>query len=620
MKKVIVIGDSTASSLGGESDSWLLKLSQDKNWSQNVRVIDTCVPGATAGSAFAALLKQILKSPLAPKRVIISLGNCDKIQKPYRANRPSIFKVVRRILLILQPHQRKVKRIWPKLTYTEWIEDDFLVDQSIEDFQKSLIWLKKLCLMFRIPIIAIIPRSNIEFFPGTASNNTPFFNLIGDTPNFGSKRIDFLLDPKLLEEYAFSQHVSDKKVASLLNEITLFNEDQTICAINNLAVQWVYENRIDQAKDVLEFLINIVEVRKEIFYFNLAHLERLAGNRNKYLDLLEKANVEDQGSYRVDLHLSQVFRLVFQPSDNVTIIDLKDSVFDAQFLDHCHLLPDGQQLLVQKIQKALERTVFSGTFSAQLIWDLENPEVLEGDSRGFRTFFGIESKVGISTSEAFPNDQLIKILGKSIHRSRLPNTRFRDLIQSAIFLYLFQKTNGLGEISLRSDVIREHRRVKTIFEQMDISTNFGKLNFEGIESAHQLLGFDSIICEGIEELISDKFDSRTRLKKIMSWYFTESIYFGFSSSISMCFDRNKLRSIRELTIIAWYVSRLNNHVSDVKYERLLEFLTRLEQEFVLFYTSNRHNIYTGSLKEDENMLLSKLRNDWKLEKVKNELG
>ena len=177
------MGDSTSSAFGGESESWVYKLSQYECWSQSVRIVDTCAPGATAGSTLMSLVKQIAKSPFSAKVIILSVGNCDRIQKPYVANRPSVFKIFRNLFFNLLPIERKVKRNWVKLSTKEWTDDSTeLRTQSINNFIVSLKWIRRLSNLFKITQIAIIPRSNINFFTGTAQNNTLFFNLIGEVP------------------------------------------------------------------------------------------------------------------------------------------------------------------------------------------------------------------------------------------------------------------------------------------------------------------------------------------------------------------------------------------------------------------------------------------------------
>ena len=51
MKNILIIGDSTSSSLGGFSENWLRKIGTTSVWGEQVRFIDTCAPGVTAGAA-----------------------------------------------------------------------------------------------------------------------------------------------------------------------------------------------------------------------------------------------------------------------------------------------------------------------------------------------------------------------------------------------------------------------------------------------------------------------------------------------------------------------------------------------------------------------------------------
>ena len=59
MKNILVIGDSTSSSLGGNSENWLRKLEETTTWHEQVRIIDTCAPGVTAGAALFVFVKKL---------------------------------------------------------------------------------------------------------------------------------------------------------------------------------------------------------------------------------------------------------------------------------------------------------------------------------------------------------------------------------------------------------------------------------------------------------------------------------------------------------------------------------------------------------------------------------
>jgi len=139
MKNILVVGDSTSSSLGGLSENWLSKIKSDSTWSEKIRFIDTCAPGITAGSALAIIVRQLISLRFSVFMIILSVGNCDRINRPYVSNKSSIMKLfIIQIKWLLAISKRK-KSDWIKLDLAKWNSKiPVQSKQKIKNFNKSL--------------------------------------------------------------------------------------------------------------------------------------------------------------------------------------------------------------------------------------------------------------------------------------------------------------------------------------------------------------------------------------------------------------------------------------------------------------------------------------------------
>ena len=592
-------------------------LSKSEIWSSDVIIVDTSVPGATAGSALMALIKQVLKSPFAKKIVIISLGNCDRINRPYLSNRPSLIKIFWNLILSMLPFQYKVKRLWVKLSPNEWIENtNQLKHQNKNDFAIALSWIKKICDFFKIFVIAIVPRSNIRFFPGTAQNNTRFFYLVGDEQNSGFSSPQAIPELDLIEDMIKSDFLDDNAFYRHVTQIAQYSTEKVICSVNNLAVKWAHEGKFYEAIELFRFLIKYSDYRHDILYFNLANIEALNGERENYQGFLNIALSKDTGSYRVDDEYSQTFRTIFTEKSKAKIIDLYDDSFDSAYLDHCHLLPDGQELVYTKIRSLVDNGPFAGNQLAVLSFQWTNPEALEGDTRVFSNFFGIESQNGSRESKNRSESDLLDLLGDSLTYCKIPSTRFSDLTTSVLFHESAKRFNCDENDILNASLKKEYARVDKLIWQLSLDFDLKAFSLVSEKANHQILGLHALAIDNIESFLDMQTSSRERLKSIMTWYFKESLYFGFNSSINMCFDRNIVRVTREIIGIAKCIAIANNLGFNDPLEKVVNFIDSLEDHLISFYGEHLEEIFSGKVVAEEQLVFKRLKEEW--DRVKNE--
>jgi hypothetical protein len=612
MSKILIIGDSTSSALGGESHNWLRVLASKKIWASDLEFIDTSAPGVTSGSAFATLIVKLLRTPFSYKVVILSVGNCDRIRRPYIANRVTVGKILRILInLIFNKASRKEMK-WPKLTLDKWNDvEPPLKDQSIEYFTKSLRLIKFSCRSLRIPLIVILPQSNLYFSPATAANNTKFYSILNhqDLEIPCSSKII----PNLLEHASISKsiEVNDLEFCEDLEVLASYSREQLLCAVNNLSVSAAKMGSINNSIEILRRLIQLNEIGSEVFSYNLALLllsKNLDAESNLHFEL---ARDLDTSSYRVNRDYTLRAQKVFQNSRLVTVIDTSSQEFDDDFLDHCHLLEKGQEKLVETISSLLSAAPLNGRMSAKLLISPASPEILEGDTRSFNEVFGISSETPISISEIQPDrSHALNSLGTSQIGITF-GTRFIELLESAIFYSVTGIFNRETEFDIACEIQTERTRVKTLFDQLSIQNlvfDVWSLTTQTRES--WLEAIIRNVNDQIHSYLKNGVNCSRRFRFIMSWYFRESLYFGFNSSTNMAYERNHFRGWKEALSIA-YVLDSEKAIHWERLNQTFRFVLEMESELRNMYVYSAEIVKApGTFADREKALTEKFMKRW----------
>ncbi len=598
------MGDSTSSSLGGISENWVNKISSEVTWNEKIRFIDTSAPGVTAGSAVIVIIKQLISLRLSVFMIILSVGNCDRIDRPYVNNKISFKRLFIILIKSLFKITKRKKMNWVKLDLVKW--DSTQLDQSKQKskyFLKCLKFIKFLALFLRIKLIVIMPRSNLYFPPSTAKNNSLFYRLIDHDINPKSFSISVL--PDLEEAKLISVH-SDSKVTHINLEYMLllvntYEKQQIICAINNLAVKKFYDGETQVAIQLLNQLLCDGASPSEYICFNLAKIYQAEGSRAKANEYFVKSLDADTFSYRVNSTYKESLQSIFTHTNTVDIVDLYEPAYDNYFLDHCHLLPQGQNLILSLVCSYISNYIEKGGLPSSLQISPSNPELCEGDLRPFGEVFGITSKVSFDTGllqgRAHSLDLLIHIFEVELLKCKYP-----DVIESLVFYALTEKEIKTNSEYLNQIMIKERLRVKNLMGQLSLNVPKIIKPLESPELINKWLNqcFFNLNQE-IEEFIDKEINSSYRMRSIMHWYFRESLYFGFNSSYEMLYGRNKIRRWKEVICIAIHLSQYQITKVDEKIMKYCEFIGHLESLLSDSYANldfrgfRQSNIYTLEL-------------------------
>jgi hypothetical protein len=486
-----------------------------------------------------------------------------------------------------------------------------LLDQSIENFSKSLRLIKFTCRSLRIPLIVISPRSNLYFPPATAANNTKYFAILNhqdlEIPN-----LDELI-PNLFMHTSISNssEISDKEFCEDLEALTFYSKERLLCAINNLSVSIAKKGRFNNSIEIFERMILENEMGREVMSYNLALILRSKELVAESDQSFELARDLDTSSYRVNRDYTLEVQRVFQNSRLDSLIDTSNQGFDNYFLDHCHLLEEGQEKLAEIISNKMVTPALRGSMSGKLSIRPASPEILEGDTRSFIEVFGISSKTPISIGEIQPGRAHALHSLENFEVNVSYGTRFIELLESAIFYSATEVFTKEVDSDISCEIQRERTRVRTLFDQLSIkSVDF---DIRGISFRSRETWLDEIIAnviDQIESYLENGVNCSRRFRFIMSWYFRESLYFGFNSSTEMAYERNLFRGWKEALSIA-YVLDSDKEIHSERLNQIFRFIFELESALRKMYVYSAELVQSpGTFVDREKALTEKFMKRW----------
>lgn len=614
MKNILVLGDSTGSALGGLSDHWLRKLHSTYYWNESIRFIDTCAPGVTAGAALITLLKKLITLRFRIFLVILSVGNCDRINRPYVANKTSIFKILAVLIKSIFGLKFRRKLDWVKLDDSVWQSNvPKQKNQQIENFEKTLKFIKFVTNFFKIKLIVIIPRSNLYFPPATAKPNSIFYELVNLRNCNNSEKEAGL--PDLTDNFWLTNFNSSiKKVDVRESDLKVFELHETnkiLCALNNFAVHLFDSKKPKESLICLEQLIHNSSSSSEIFSYNAAKIYWNLGDQLTANQFFEESLRNDTFSYRVDLSYSSTVKKIFKDSPTVKTLNLYDIKFDNLILDHCHLLPEGQILVMEEIKTHLLNFFSKGNYKSNLIFEPINPESGEGDLRNFNEVFGIQSSKDLDINLFKGRAHSIDSVPKQIHILSFRSKNI-EMVESLVFYAFTYPTPSLLNSFIGETMNVERIRIENVVNQLNITLpKDNNLKFDPLLKSIWVDEILKNLHKELQKFIYEKINCGYRMRTIMNWYFKESLFFGFNSSFDMLYPRNNFRRWKEAICLG--LALCEDSDSDRKNHFLKKFsvIKNLEEAMSHTYKNMDYlNIDKIEIAKIESDLELKLRSIW----------
>lgn len=619
---ILILGDSTSMSIGMDNNTYPFILANNRIWPKDMLLLNCSLPGFTSADAafFFNIHYQNVRKNV--KAVIIYLGNCDAASSEVRKGR---FTLVKRIKMLLSfdkyfiPKKTKLKN---RLLHYEWNNQykQFLEkSESPEDFEFNLANIIRSCSNFSIPVLLVKPKANLLFPPGLGKGNFIFYNYL-DYPDKISDKIK-ILDKRFIDAARSQEAGNYQKVLDIYLDILLFppsaemSQEYAQVILNNYAVTKAELGDYDEAIYLLNLLLKEKFCRAEIVYFNLAQINKRLGKDSQASEFLLRSYELDESLYRIREPYKRVLNSLAAKFKNVEIIDMSD-IPDQLFLDHCHLLPEGQNLIAKKIQKSLQKYLPNENSTLVICNNLYNPELGIGNTTKFHEYFNTYASYSVSQISAEVDDlrkQIDDIKGNQ--KQVLGNIRCSNELKNAIEYCLkhpcFPRIQDILNAPpiYPSDIgrfpeyfvlrflmpyVKFYESNLTLMPKFDAELNL-------IHSSESILSIlpERVIPhlksvepnihkhkEGYVKLVLDKvvdqLDSHLkkrnqifeRIKSTIFWYVRESLRFGSHSRISMLYDRLALEYIAEGLLFASILNYSNGYNFRTQIELLISYVER----------------------------------------------
>lgn len=587
--------------IGFEKKTYPYILANNTVWPKGTNLINCSQPGFTSSDACTFFFRHVKGIP-SPKAVVIYLGNCDANATELKKGRYSLYRGLVHALreyLHIKPKPIALKN---KLKHFEWNDHyDPLIERAEKpsDYEFNILRIARYCHRHSIRMILIKPIANFLFPAGLGKGNFLFYRYLGLYEKCSSRLS--IEDGRFIKALQLHENGEYNNAMTVYKDILdhpsqyFTNSEYPLIVVNNYAMCAAEIGRLDEAEKLLHLLLKERHVRPEIILYNLAQLHKLRKDSDSYKKTIKMAYESDSSLYRIkDSYREALDRVVLRFRGGIDVIDMNEFANSRLFVDHCHLLPDGQKQLAARVLDKLKRAgVAVGYEGADIKNILYNPELSLGNTKEFyqyyKTFAAYSEKdiarevdvirVSCAAEGGLSDTNLTMIsLSKEMRRAIeyyykhpcLPSIkdilhfapqhpsdigRFPELFlvrhvipylrmveRDEAILTRFSDSQGLLRTSselmsvlpddIKGLVLSEDPAIDPIFES-------GRLN-RIIDKVQR----------GLVEHLSAGNKVHERLKTTIFWYFREVLRWGSHSRISMRYDRLLLEYASEALAVA----------------------------------------------------------------------
>lgn len=390
----LILGDSTSMSIGLEKQTHTFINAQKNIWPSNTTIVNSSLPGMTAADSAAFYFRHKRNELYNLKGVLIYLGNCDTTSTEVRKGKYSKFVQVKdelREFFNRMPAKTSIKN---RLLHFEWnntFNPKIESPEYPEDFEFNIDRIVRDCKARNIPVILIRPKAN-QFFPsGIGKGNFAFYRYLGISDKIANQIS--IPDLRFKEALHLQESGKFKEAADLYKEILIkphmaaMSQEYPLMVSNNYAVATAEAGNYEESTYLLQLLLKEAGVRKEIILFNLSQIRKLQNDLVGANQLMTESFESDTSLYRVRAPYINAIDNLVQKYSFVKSVDMYPIIPDELYLDHCHPLPKGQQILADAIAEKLAESGVSGNEKAEIKNILYNPEFANGNKSLFHDYF-----------------------------------------------------------------------------------------------------------------------------------------------------------------------------------------------------------------------------------------
>ena len=438
MSDILILGDSTSMTIGVGNGSYPYQLAKTPAWKSSTRFVNCSQPGFTSADACAFFFNYYKKNRDV-SAVIIHLGTCDsfssEIQKGKYTSKKQ-FSIALKRSLGIPPKRSKLQN---SLLYLEWNKNlnvSIEASEPAEDYEFNLVRIIKRCVSDKIPIVLISPFSHVSFPAGVGKGNFSFYRYLNLKDRLSDRLA--IADERFIKALSYHESNEYQKALDLYKSILLNTEKENLTqeyqllVTNNYAVCAAEAGKLKEAEYLFEILLKEDGSRKEIFMYNLAGVKKLKSDKDAYNKLMLDSYHFDSSMYRIrDPYLIALKNISKTYGSSLELIDIKDFVDDSMFVDHCHPLPVGQNLISDKILEIFSASDIRGDEKATIVNDLYNPELAMGNTTEFYSYY--------KTYAPFSESQIKETIASINQEFSKQNGSFEDFCDEEIKKNQFPK-------------------------------------------------------------------------------------------------------------------------------------------------------------------------------------
>lgn len=637
---VLILGDSTSMSIGLERQTHTFINAGKHIWPSDTTIVNSSLPGMTAADSAAFYFRHKKKELKNIKAVLIYLGNCDTTSTEVRKGKYSKFVQLKdeaRELMNMMPAKTSIKN---RLLHFEWnntFNPKIESPEYPEDFEFNIERIIRDCRLNNTHVIIVRPKAN-HFFPsGIGKGNFSFYKYLGINDKIANQMS--IPDSRFKAAIAFQEDGNFFEAAALYKEILIkphteaMSQEYSLLVSNNYAVAKAESGSFEEAIYLLQLLLKEAGVRKEIILFNLAQIKKIQGDQQEANRLMTESFESDTSLYRVRNPYIQAVDALAKKYPSVKMVDMYELIPDNYYLDHCHPLPEGQQILADAIEAKFSEVGFKGDCKASINNILYNPEFANGNKLLFHDYF----KTFAPFTESEISEQVHafrKAYNESVHHSSIPEvnnatrelrTSFEYYLRHPIFTsfsdilkfppkypsdigrfpeyfvirhlipyvaYYESKGNSHGDVSFQHNILRSSADLLSVLPE-EIRSLVDKQP-PVFDASFEEKRIEQILAKVNKQLLQHLSNGNqiyNRTKSTIFWYVRETLRFGSHSRYSMRYDRMQLEYLAEGLAVA----RIINSHFDNKHVNAINDLVK-----VLNATISIHEEYCARFELSEN--------------------
>ncbi len=392
--KILVLGDSVLSSLGGCFPNALEYFQMRCAYSMPVEFVNPSAVGTTAADALVQL-KDLNRSDRFDA-VVVYLGNCDACGFGYIKPRIPVIGggMTTRMKNFIYKKKTPLARRTMPFTFTRRRPSGTEIRQCVtpEAYRSFIRDIIARAHRMGARVILVKPISKGDFPPCNNLGNILFYKIMNIRDRHRFLRGG--ADQDLIDALDLQNSGRLDEALARYDETAVREEgnEQAIIARNNIAAIHFEKGEHGTALDILDAIPPRGNPLFPVILFNKAVILRSLGEARKSAALFAEARERDRGTYRVtDSYHRALENIERISTSGIHIIDMKRILSNGDFIDYCHPTEKGQEKLFDSLKEAIESALgLRPGLHRPRIWYLPlNPDRYAGFKRSFFEHFGI---------------------------------------------------------------------------------------------------------------------------------------------------------------------------------------------------------------------------------------